>query len=169
MRKPMSKRALASILFFLTACAPSRSATLAPQPVAPISPGDRLRVTHNSQCCTSPAIGIEQSQSGDSLVLQQRVAGMPRLAIARSNITRIERWNRGQTNMFNDAMLGMLAGAATGALIGYQSACGHCDGDWRPLGAMLGVIVGGGTGLVAGTLVGANRHGFWESVPISAR
>jgi hypothetical protein len=160
---PVERRIVASILFLFTACAPSQSATLAPKPIAPISPGDRLRVTHSSQCCTSPSIGIEQSLSGDSLVLQS-AAGMARFAIARSNITQIERWNQGQRHMASGAVLGILAGAAIGGFTGYQSGCGHCDGDWRPLGALLGVIVGGGSGLVAGTLIGAHRRGFWEPV-----
>jgi len=152
------------MLFLLAACTPSYAAKQAPQPMAPISPGDRLRVTHNGQCCTSPSIGLEQSLTGDSLVLQPG-AGTPRLAIARSSITQIERWNQGRRHMAAGGVLGLFAGAASGGLIGYQSGCGHCDGDWRPLGAFIGVILGGGTGLIAGVLVGARRHGFWETVP----
>jgi hypothetical protein len=161
---PVERRIVSSILFLLTACAPSYAAKQAAQPIAPISPGDRLRVTHNGQCCTTPSIGLEQSLSRDTLVLQPAV-GTPRVAIARSNITQIERWNQGRRHMAAGGALGLFAGAASGGLIGYQSACAHCDGDWRPLGALLGVIVGGGTGLIAGALVGAHRHGFWETVP----
>jgi hypothetical protein len=161
---PVERRIVFSILLLLTACAPSYAAKQAPQPTAPISPGDRLRVTHNGQCCTSPSIGLEQSLSRDSLVLQSG-AGTPRLAIARSNIIQIQRWNQGRRRMGSAGLLGFFTGAALGGLIGYQSGCGHCDGDWRPLGALGGVISGGGTGLLAGMLVGAHRHGFWETVP----
>jgi hypothetical protein len=161
------RRTLASVLFLLTACAPSRSTRVAPpapQPNAPISAGDRLRVTHTSQCCTSPAIGTEQSMSSDSLILQSP-DGM-RFAIGRSSITRIERWNaRGRTHMGAGAMLGLLGGALAGGIIGYESQCSHCDGDWRPLGALLGVMEGGGTGLLVGLIVGASPRGFWETVP----
>ena len=153
-----------SILLVVTACAPSYSANQAPQPLAPISAGDRLRVTHNGECCTSPSIGLEQSLSPDSLVLQAR-EGTPRLAIARSNITYIERWNAGRSHKASGALLGFLGGAAAGGLIGFQSGCAHCDGDMRPLTALGGVIIGGSTGLAAGLLVGAIRHGFWETVP----
>jgi hypothetical protein len=152
-----------AILLLLAACAPSHSANQAPQPMGPIAPGDRLRVTHDGHCCTSPSIGLEQSLSRDSLVLQPE-RGAPRIAIARSNITQIERWKEGRTHRARDALLGFLAGAAAGGLSGYQSACGHCDGDWRPFGAILGVIGGGSVGLLAGFVVGL-RHGFWEIVP----
>lgn len=160
----VERRIVASILFLLAACAPSYSAKQAPRPIAPVSPGDRLRVTHNGQCCTTPSIGLAESLSGDSLVLQSG-PGTPRLAIARSGITQIERWNQGRTHMAAGGVLGLFAGAAAGGLIGYQGGCGHCDGDWRPLGAFFGALLGGGTGLIVGVLAGANRRGFWETIP----
>src|SRR5438105_11034628 len=110
---------VSSIFFLLTACAPSYSANQAPQPMAPISAGDRLRVTHNGQCCTSPSIGLEQSLSRDTLVLQSGV-GAPRLSIARSNITQIERWNHGRSHKAVGSGLGFLAGAIAGGVIGFQ-------------------------------------------------
>jgi hypothetical protein len=64
-------------------------------------------------------------------------------------------------------MWGLLGGATAGGLIGYQSACGHCDGDWRPLGGIAGAILGGGVGLLAGGIVGMQRHSFWETIPQS--
>ena len=157
-------RLVSSIVLLLTACAPAQSANLPPKPIDPISPGDHLRVTHNSQCCTSPSIGFEQSLNRDTLVMQ-RVAGSPPFAIPRSSIIRIERWNRGQRHLAAGAVLGFVAGALSGALIGFSTSCSHCDGDWRPLGAIVGVILGGPTGLLAGMLFGAQRHGFWEPVP----
>jgi hypothetical protein len=120
-------------------------------------------VTHDGQCCTSPSIGLEQSLSADTLVLQAE--GTPRLAIARSNITTLERWNEGQPHMLAGGLLGALGGAVVGGLIGYQSGCGHCDGDWRPLGAIGGVLVGGVVGALAGVVVGSYRRGFWETIP----
>lgn len=165
-RKPAERWIACSMFLLVTACAPStsNSAKQAPQAVVSISPGDRLRVTHNGECCTSPSIGFEQSLSADSLVLQAG-EGTPRLAIARSNITRIERWNVGRTHMAVGGLLGFLGGAAAGGLIGFQSTCGHCDGDWRGLGAFFGVVIGGITGGAVGLRVGAIRHGFWETVP----
>ncbi len=157
-------RLVSSIVLLLTACAPAHPADLPPKPIDPISPGDHLRVTHNSQCCTSPSIGFEQSITLDTLVMQ-RVAGSQPFAIPRSSIIRIERWNRGQRHLAAGAGLGFVAGALSGALIGYSTACAHCDGDWRPLGAIAGVILGGTTGSLAGMLFGAPRHGFWEPVP----
>ena len=166
LRSLTERRIACSLLLLVTACAtsPSYSAKQGPAPIASIAPGDRLRVTHNGECCSSPSIGLEQSLSRDSLVLQAG-EGTPRLFIARSNITRIERWNEGRTHKAAGALMGFLAGAATGGLIGFQSGCGHCDGDWRPLGAVFGVVVGGSTGLLAGALFGAHRRGFWETVP----
>lgn len=152
-----------SMLLLVTACASAHSENQAPQPMASIAPGDRLRVTHDGQCCASPSIGLEQSLSRDSLVLQPGV-GAPRFAIARSNITQIERWNQGRRHKAVGAALGFVTGAALAGVIGYQSQCRNCDGDWRPFGAIAGVIVGGGAGLVTGVLLGMRRHGFWETV-----
>jgi hypothetical protein len=152
------------MLFLLAACASAHSAEPLPTPVAPISSGDRLRVTHTSQCCTNPAIGIEYSLDRDSLVIQPEV-GTQRFALPRSTITHIERWNAGQRHLASGSLWGALAGAAVGGLIGYQSGCGHCDGDMRPLGAISGAIVGGAVGLLAGLIVGAQQHSFWETVP----
>jgi hypothetical protein len=151
------------ILLLVVACVPSQRANEAPQPVAPIAEGDRLRVTHDAECCTSPSIGVVQSLPADSLVLQSR-EGKTRIAIALSRIYRIERWNNHETRMARGALVGFLAGAAAGGLIGFQSACGHCDGDWRGLGASFGVLVGGLAGLLGGLFVGSH-YGFWETVP----
>lgn len=159
-----TNKTIQAIFVLLTACAPSHAVKQVPEPLAPISTGDRLRVTHSDQCCGSPSIGLEESFSADSLVLRAGT-GTPRLAIARSNITQIERWNPGRTRMATGALLGFLAGAALGGEIGYQSGCGHCDGDWRPLGGIAGGIIGGGAGLIVGIIVGRQRHGFWRTIP----
>ena len=156
------QRCVALFLVFLSACASAHSIPSA-KSVAPLVPGDRLRVTHISTCCANPSIGIEHSLSADSLVIQAQ-PDKAQFAIGRSSITQIERWNRGRTHIAAGALIGSLAGAATGGLIGYQSGCGHCDGDWRPLGAISGIIVGGGVGLLTGILIGARQHGFWETV-----
>src|SRR5689334_2784977 len=102
---PVERWIVSSTLVFLAACAPSHAINQAPQPLAPVSPGDQLRVTHNGHCCTSPSIGLEESMSRDSIVLRAE-AGTARLAIARSNISRIERWNRGRTHKSTGAILG---------------------------------------------------------------
>jgi hypothetical protein len=141
---------------------PSRN--LSPTPTAnPISTGDRLRVTHDSQCCANPSIGVEQSLTSDSLVLQPEI-GTQRVPIPRASITQIERWNAGRTHKAAGALYGLLIGASSGALVGYSTACAHCDGDWRPLGAIAGSIVGGGAGSLVGLAVGTAHRGFWEII-----
>jgi hypothetical protein len=159
-----TNKTIQAMFLFLTACAPPNAVRQVPEPLAPISTGDRLRVTHSDQCCRSPSIGLEESFSADSLVLRAGT-GTPRLAIARSNITHIERWNSGQTHMASRALLGFLAGAALGGEIGYQSGCGHCDGDWRVLSGIGGAMIGGGAGLIVGIIVGHHRQGFWSTIP----
>jgi len=161
-RTPIRRSIVSSIVFLLTACA-SAPVHEAQDPVAPLSAGDLLRVTHTSSCCTNPSIGIGRSVGNDTLVMQPQT-GQP-FAIPRSSITRIDRWNRGQTHKAADAGLGLLIGAVSGGFAGYSSGCDHCDGDMRPLSAMVGVIFGGTGGLLAGLLVGAYRLGFWEAVP----
>lgn len=165
-RKHGGRRIALSMVLFLAACATAHPVKPSSTPVAPISSGDRLRVTHTSQCCTNPAIGIEYSLDSDSLVIQPEV-GTQLFALSRSSITHIERWNRGRTHLQTGALVGLLAGAATGGMIGYQSGCGHCDGDWRPLGGIAGALVGGGVGLLTGVIIGSRRHSFWETISLS--
>ena len=161
-RRLTARRLWFSLVLVTNACA-SASTFPSTKSVAPLTPGDRLRVTHSSTCCANPSIGIEQSLSADSLVIQSQ-PGRAQFAISRSNITQIERWNRGSRHLAGGAVLGLFGGAVAGGFIGYQSTCGHCDGDMRPLGALEGVILGGGAGLVTGILLGARHHGFWETV-----
>ena len=161
-RMPMIE-IVSPILFLLTACTSAYSVNPANDLSAPISTGDRPRVTHNNQCCTSPSIGVAESLTRDSLVLQPEM-GHQRFAIPRSSITQIERWNPGQTHKLAGMGFGFLIGAATGALIGYSAGCSHCDGDMRPLDAAAGFILGGGGGALAGIVFGAGRRGYWETV-----
>ena len=152
-------RIVFAILLFLTACVPSQSVNEAPEPVLPIAEGDRLRVTHDARCCTSPSIGIVQSLSRDSVVLQS-AEGRARLAIARSNIFKIQRWNARDTHMLRGAGIGLLVGAAVGALIGSMSS----DTDWRPVYEAVNSEIGGLIGLLLGVAVGS-RIGGWETIP----
>jgi hypothetical protein len=93
-----------------------------------------------------------------------RPDALTRFAIPRSNITEIQRWNPGHRDLFDSAILGALGGALVGGFLGYQSGCDHCDGDMRPLSAMVGVVFGGGFGLLTGLFVGYSHRSFWETV-----
>ncbi|MFL5602356.1 MAG: hypothetical protein ACJ77R_02945 [Gemmatimonadaceae bacterium] len=162
MRTIAIPRIFSSIALFLAACAPVHRADLHLSR-APISSGELLRVTHASPCCKTPSIGVGQSLKGDTLVLQA-YAGSERFAIPRSSITEIERWNRGRTHKVDGAIWGVLIGSASGGVMGYASGCSHCDGDMRPLTAMVGILFGGGLGLATGVIMGSFHHGFWEVV-----
>ena len=148
-----------SILLFVTACVPSQSVNEAPEPVAPIAEGDRLRVTHDARCCASPTIGVVQSLSRDSLVIES-AEGSERLAIARANIFQIQRWNERKTHMLRGALIGLLAGAGVGAIIGSMNS----DSDWRPLSTAVDGMAGGVIGLLLGFAFGS-RYGTWETIP----
>jgi hypothetical protein len=153
----------AYIALVLAACTSTQPVVLSPDPVQPISPGDRLRVTHSSQCCTSPSIGVAAPTNGDSLIL--RPDGLAqRFAIPRSAIAHIDRWNPGQTHLLSGTGWGFLVGAVAGAFLGYTGGCSHCDGDMRPLTGMAGFVIGGGFGALAGMLAGTVRREFWETV-----
>jgi hypothetical protein len=158
--------AVVSSLLLITAC---KTAALAPNvsPTAisnPVLPGERVRVTHNSRCCDSPLIGIQKFLTRDTLTLWLQ-RGTQSDAIPRENITEIARWNAGRTHKAAGVGYGFLIGAFAGGALGYSTACAHCDGDWRPLGAIAGSIVGGGAGSLVGLVVGTARRGFWEVVP----
>ena len=66
--------------------------------------------------------------------------------------------------MARGAGLGFLTGVALGALIGYESGCSRCDGDWRPLYAIYGGFFGGLGGALVGLAFGS-RYGTWETIP----
>jgi hypothetical protein len=153
----------AYIALVLAACTSTQPVVLSPDPVQPISPGDRLRVIHSSQCCTSPSIGVAEPTTGDSLIVRPDAAAQ-RFAIPRSTITQIDRWNTGQSHMLEGAGWGFLFGAAAGTFLGYIGGCSHCDGDMRPLTGAAGFVIGGGLGALAGMLAGTVRRGFWEKV-----
>ena len=151
---------ICSIWLLLGACAPAYSTAPANR-VTTVSPGDRLRVTHSGQCCTSPAIGIEQSLDRDSLVMRPE-SGNGQVAIARSSITQIERWNPGPRHVGAGAVIGLFVGTAAGALIAYGG--GHSYEE-KQLQALGGAVLGAGLGVAAGIFIGARHHGFWEAVP----
>jgi hypothetical protein len=163
MRPPSMTRLIVSSLLLITACSSGTTApNVAPTPVSSgLSSRDRIRVKHNSPCCANPSIGILTSSTRDTLQLQ---SGTQSHAIPRESITEIARWNVGRTHKGAGAGFGFLIGVLAGGAIGYSTACANCDGDWRPLGATAGGVLGGGAGTLAGLLFGAPRRGFWEVV-----
>lgn len=162
MRSPSMTHLIVSSLLLITACSSGTAPTVAPTPVSSgLSSGDRIRVRHNSPCCVNPSIGILTSSTRDTLQLQ---SGTQSHAIPRENITEVARWNAGRTHKGSGAGVGLLIGLLAGGALGYSSACANCDGDWRPLGVIMGGVLGGGAGALGGLLFGAQRRGFWEVV-----
>ena len=130
-----------------------------------VSPGALVRITHTAICCGSPVVGTLVSIEPDSLRLVDPFrlqASKPRAVLPRSSVVSIDIGRRLGAQKGEGATVGLLVGALAGGAIGFATACAHCDGDWRPLGALVGGVGGGLLGLIVGTAVGASRpHYEW--------
>lgn len=158
-------RVIASLLLLLAACKSAPlAASISPTAISDPGPvGERLRVTHGSSCCTSPAFGVEKSRTRDTLTLGLEHEGS--FAIPRNRITEIARWNAaGRTHRAAGAGFGFIIGFAVGAAAGYVAADDNSSEDFRPIAALAVGTAGGVTGSLVGLLMGSKRRGFWEVV-----
>jgi len=130
-----------------------------------VSPGALVRITHTAACCSSPVIGTLVSLGPDSLRIVDPFrlqASKPRAVLPRNAVVSIDVGRRLGAHKANGAALGLIAGVLAGATIGYVTACSHCDGDWRPLGAVIGGTGGGLLGAIFGTAIGSTMpHYEW--------
>lgn len=159
----MLRRAWPLVAVFAFVLASSGCATQTHE-LSDVRPETRLRVWHNDKaCCASPVIGTLVNYDADSLRLRVSTQPQP-LALSRVSIDRIES-ERQAGHAGSGALIGLAVGTVTGAIIGYSTACSHCDGDWRPLGALFGGAVGAVAGTLAGIIVGVGiRRDIWDPV-----
>ena len=136
-----------------------------------IGPGDRVRLW-------APRLGIEGSV-GTVLALRPDTIVVDRgetLVLSISTLTRLE-VSRGQkSGAGTGGIVGLVTGAAFGAMIGIASADTDCDWlfshecdinkelESAALATVGGAIVGYGVGVLLGSIVKVDR---WEEVPLS--
>ena len=146
------------LLLFSFSASPSRA-----QGIPGIKPGDRVRVT-SVECFQGVKLRFT-SFSGDTLwtTSNNLNTGCPA-----SQITQLEVFRA--TSISKASGLGLLIGTAGGAFIGGHSTAGDegdCGDDCWLTGAMVGGVLGAGSGLVAGIILGVTKsHGRWEEIPL---
>jgi hypothetical protein len=155
---------VASTFFCLATAAEAKQ--LRAQQDLPIDPGDRLRVEREPVLQGEqlseipPTIGSLDRLQPDTLFLRFDVEGSP-LAIARDEITRIEK-SRGETNSAGKgALIGLGVGVGIGAAVASNDFLGGDSAGDKTLIVLIGAGVFGGIG----ALIGANsRTEEWEQV-----
>ena len=146
----------------------------AAQEVPPLTPGARVRVWA-PELRDHKLAGTLVELGADTLVLQARPdAGW--LRIPRAWVTRLDVSRGRKSRVGSGIKYGVLAGLVTGALVGgivckSQYSCSNAhqeEGDMTPLYALGGAVMGAGSGLIVGALVGDAASGErWEEVPQS--
>jgi len=161
----MIRRVLVIAVVLASALAGTGCATTTGKDLSEVmSPDIRIRVWHNDHaCCSSPLIGTLSSYDGDSIRVRVPTQTQS-MAISRASIERIESAREVGRGGWG-ALAGFGLGTVVGGILGYSNSCSNCDGDWRPLGMILGGAGGAIIGTIAGTLTGlAIRREIWDPV-----
>jgi len=143
-------------------------APLAAQSTAPpVPPGARVRVRVDSPPPPRTVIGTVRTIDADTLALAPSGGG----AVERVPLTAIDRLevSRGRGVVASHVLIGALAGAAVGGLLG--GAGSSCGGDqwcslFRGLAVTGGVALGGLVGAGVGALIKGEK---WRTVPLEPR
>jgi hypothetical protein len=166
--------------FALMAPTPGSSQTVAPDP-AVVDAGSRVRIAapvfgKNRQ------VGTVVSVTRDTLVLRHGSATAYR-SLATSDITALEVSNGTYTRKAKGALWGLLIGAGSGAVIGYATykepkcndagmfGCGFdiLGPDSKQSNAVIGAILGGMVGPIAGALWGMRHTDRWVPATVSTK
>ena len=158
--RALSASGVIGLIIALSGCASQYG-----QESAGVPPEARIRVWHDNSCCANPVVGNLVAYDSDSLRL--RADGSNKLiALSRISIRSVERPHRA-SHTVPGLGLGLILGGITGGIAGRATACSHCDGDWRGLGAAVGgaegIILGGLAGAIIGSFV---EHEEWEPVAL---
>ena len=148
--------------------------TLAAQATTTLAPGARVRITSAG---SQPRIGTVVSGTADTLrVRWPQVAND--VAIPVAAMSRLEVSTGRHRRVAKGAGLGVLAGGATGVLVGALSYK-PCDSTEflgcfleprsRTQAASWGGLAGGALGLVVGSLAGLARHESWQRLSLDER
>ena len=88
-----------------------------------------------------------------------------RALVPTASLTGLEVSQGMRSHIGKGAGLGFLAGAVAGGVVGYVSLHDphSSDGDWGPVGAVVGGALGGVVGLGMGALIGSRSTERWDS------
>jgi hypothetical protein len=135
------------------------------QEIASLRAGEPIRVS-----VASPA-GLRMegrliSLSADTIVLRAKANPLP---IAFSNVRLLEVKRRNAGSVVKSVVLGGLGGAVAAAFFGLASGDTN-TGDGRITAGdkgVIGLVLGGGFGLIGGTIFGACCSSAWQRVPLN--
>ncbi len=142
---------------------------------AVVAPGARVRVTTGGE---APFVGTLLRENADTLVAE--LPSGASLAVARPRVARLEVSGGVQRRTWQGAGIGLLAGAAVGAAVGFATytrtdcgdselgqviVCPLVDGFSRNVAVYGDALLIGAAGSIVGALIGHAGHETW--IPVS--
>ena len=133
-----------------------------------LAPGAHVRI-ERSTCCLGAERGTLVSVSADSLVMRDSRSGAL-VALPWAELSSVAVGRRVGSHALAGAGLGLLGGAALGAVIGYNSNGSSCVGEcYEDANAILGGVGGAALGLVTGIVIGKLiPRERWEPVALAS-
>jgi hypothetical protein len=177
-RTSRTRCGLTALCLLVSGISPAKAQSTAAPQDPPLEAGARIRVKQSAAWANVPTgttrIGTLRALTRDSLTVAW--PGGRATTLPLSTVARLEASQGKQHYVGRGLLIGLLAGAGAGAIIGAASydetACGEnaCFIDFgRGFYALAGTAVGGGIGLVAGGIVGATgRREVWRRVRLDA-
>lgn len=176
MQGPLVARAVMLVLVFVLAPGVGAQAPAAADPASPVAAGTRVRLRIHPprrfrfiQPQDRHVVGTLIRVGDDSVVVERRRSrrSTPRTAVVRLEVSASGR--RRGVGALRGAALGLVAGAAGGAMLG-ESISEGCSGSLCPARGPLrrmGALAFGATGLVVGGVGGAIQGAErWRAVPL---
>jgi len=133
-----------------------------------LAPGSRVRVSHPF---VGTRTGMFVALTPDTLEMRLG-ADSASIHLPLVEVTRLE-VSLGKQRHMNDAAVGLVVGAAVGALAGYATGESDCSHEFfcfdRNATALIGAVGFGGVGGIIGLVKGVIPTESWERVPLQAR
>jgi hypothetical protein len=126
----------------------------------PVAAGSRVRASTANGRVSGTVVQV----GADSVFLRNDGAGP--LALAQSDVTRLEVSRGVQTHKLRNGSLGFLAGAVIGVAL-IKSGSNENDDEFGIATAVVGLsamLTGGVLGAVTGAVIGARGHERWETI-----
>jgi hypothetical protein len=137
------------------------SASLRAQEIPQLKPGVRVRVTAPT-VAANRIVGTVMSVDADQVILKgkaDRISIVPLAAMTRLEVSR-KKWSG--KGALAGAGMGLLLGGLAGGIVGRFS---ETPGDeWYGMRTFVGLVMGSGSGLAFGAVVGALPRERWSAV-----
>ncbi|HJQ12568.1 MAG TPA: hypothetical protein VJ840_16160 [Gemmatimonadaceae bacterium] len=164
-----------TLLVMLTTSLATSSAIAQTSPTIawPVDSGSRVRIVAVG-IGDRARVGTLVSTSPDTLVVNERKSTA--FTVAAPDVVRLEVSRGTRTYRAKGTLIGLLAGAAGGALLGTAtySPAKCTTGEWcldmgQEFAAAGGAVLGAIVGTLVGYSIGASPRDIWEAVPLPSR